>query len=374
MRIAFVLLDAQVTGGQVVAHDLMRSAQAAGHDVLAVFPEPGEMLSRVSDDGFATRVVPLDRSYRFDQALRLARLLRSERIDVVDTHTLFVGDQLSRAAATVARVPLVAHAHIDERFSQRTHVARVQRTVARHTANRCAAIIAVSDHVRRTLLAIGVRPELVTTIHNGVHPAPLSAHRRSQELRLLCIARLAPVKGQAELLEALAQAGPGIRVDFVGDDLESDGKYRDELVRLALRLGIDDRVSFLGRRDDVRSLLEQHDALVLPSFAEGLPLVVLEAMERGRAVLATAVGGTPELIVDGESGALVPAGRPDALAAMLRRFRDEPDLVERLGSAGRRRVQSDFTAERTAGLTLAVLAAAAAGGGPSGHTPDTAPR
>lgn len=359
MKIAFVLLDAEVTGGQIVAHDLMRAARAAGHDVLAVFPRQGPMLERVAADDVPVYVVPLERSFRVDQALRLARLLRSENVDVVDTHTLFVGDQLSRLAAALAHVPLVAHAHIEERFSRRSIVARVQRRVAVLTANRCATIIAVSEHVRAGLLTLGVRAGVVTTIHNGVRVEPLAPHERGRELRLLCIARLAPVKGQAVLLEALAQAGPGIHVDFAGEDLEGGGGYRAELVRMAERLGVAHRVEFLGYRDDLRRVLEQSDGLVLPSFAEGLPLVVLEAMERGRPVVATAVGGTPELIVDGESGLLVPPGQPPRLASALQRLRDDAGFAQSLGSGGRRRVEAKFRAERTAIRTLAVLSAAA---------------
>jgi glycosyltransferase involved in cell wall biosynthesis len=357
MKIAFVLLDAEITGGQIVAHDLMLAARDEGHDVLAMFPRPGPMLARLETDGIATRLCKLDRSYRIDLAVRLAVLLRRERIDLVNTHTLFVGDQLSRLAAMLARVPIVAHAHIDERFAARKPVAAVQRLLANLTARRCAAIIAVSDHVRQTLVEQGTPDRLIRVIRNGVRigESPISPPGR---LELLCAARLAPVKGQSLLLEALAEF-PEARARFAGDDLERGGEYRRELEQLASDLGVADRVAFLGRRDDLRSLIEAADVVVLPSHMEGLPLVVLEAMERGRAVIATAVGGTPEVVADGETGLLIEPGSVAAIVGAIRRLRDDAPLAAALGAAGRRRVERHFTFEQTAIQTLAVFAAAA---------------
>jgi glycosyltransferase involved in cell wall biosynthesis len=359
MRIAFVLLDGEVTGGQMVAHELMRAARAAGHEPLAVFPAAGPMLARLDADELAYRVLPLDRSFRLDQAAVLARLLRAERIDVVNTHTLFVGDQLARLAARLGRVPLVAHAHIDERFSERPLVARPQRAAARASARMCNTFVAVSHHVAGVLVDQGVPESRIIVVHNGIRVTPDVVPPPDGELRVVCVARLAPVKGQALLLEALQRVGPGVRATFAGEDLEHGGEYRRKLEELADTLRVAAQVEFLGHRNDVRALIERSHALVLPSLAEGLPVVALEAMERGRAVVGAASGGTPEVVADGETGLLVEPGSVADLASALLRLRDEPELAQRLGRGGRARIAREFTLEQMTGRTLAVLEHAA---------------
>lgn len=358
MRLAFLLLDAEVTGGQVIAHELMRAARDRGHQTLAIVPAAGPMVQRFEADRLPVRVLPLTRSFRLDQALTLARVLRRERIDLLNTHTLFVGNQLGQLAGGLAGVPVVAHSHIDELFSRRRIIAAAQRAVNRRTAERSAAIVAVSNSVKQSLLDEGIRPEIITVIHNGVRIEPMTERTGNAELRLVCAARLAPIKGQSILLEALAEVPGPVFTTFVGDDIERGGAYRAELESIARRLGVAERVEFAGRRDDLRRLIEQSDALVLPSLAEGLPLVALEAMERGRAVIATTAGGTPELVADGETGLLVTPRSVSELTQAIQLLSADRELVDRLGAAGRSRVERFFTVEAMADRTLLVFAQA----------------
>jgi glycosyltransferase involved in cell wall biosynthesis len=359
VRIAFLFLDGQIAGGQTVARQLMLGAREAGHDVCALSPQPGPMLDLLALDGVPCEVVPLTRSFRLDQALRLARVLQRLRIDLLDTHTLFAGNQLSRVGALVGRVPLVAHIHAHERFHPNPVTAGAQRSVEALTARSCAAVIAVSHSVHDRLLENGYPRGRVLVIANGVALPTASPPPGGNSVRAVCIARLAPSKGQETLLRALALAEPGIEVDFVGDDLEQGGRYRRTLEQLAIELDVDARAHFLGFRGDVGDLIDRSDLLVLPSQLEGLPIVVLEAMARERAVVATAVGGTRELVRNGETGLLVDWNDAAGLAAALSRLRDDAELRRRLGVAGRRRVEEEFTLERMIGRTLAVYAAVA---------------
>ena len=354
LKVAFVLLDGDVTGGQVVAHQLMQGLRSAGHEALAVFPREGPMVERVRADGLAVRVLPLRRTYRLDEAAGLARVLRTERVTLLDAHTLFVGTQLTRIAALLARVPLVEHVHIEERFSGRPAVAAAQRLLARATAAVPAATIAVSGRARASAIANGAVPGRVVVVHNGVAVGPAVPPPPGQALRLVCAARLAHVKGQDVLIEALALAGPGIEVGFAGADLEQGGAYRARLEARAAELGVAGSVRFLGHRNDLPALLDAADALVLPSRDEGLPLVALEALARARAVVATAVGGLPELITNDFTGLLCAPGSPESLALALRRLRDEPGLRTRLGEAGHARVAEGFALEQMQARTLAV--------------------
>ena len=312
LTVAFVLLDGEVTGGQVVAHQLMQGLRERGHAALAVFPREGPMADRVRADGFPVLVLPLDRTYRLDQALALARALRRSGATVVHAHTLFVGTMLVRAASLLARLPLVEHVHIEERFSTRPAAALVQRLLARATSGIPRATIVVSGQVELAALGLGARPGRVSVIHNGVRVGPAEPPPHGQgSLRLACVARLAPVKGQEVLIDALALAGPGIEADLAGDDLEQGGAYRRALELRAADRGVAGQLRFLGRCDDVPSLLRSADALVLPSYDEGLPLVALEAFAQARTVVASAVGGLPELVADGQNGLLCPPGSAD---------------------------------------------------------------
>src|SRR5205814_9222746 len=116
-----------------------------------------------------------------------------------------------------------------------------------------------------------------------------------------------------------------VRVTLVGRDIERAGAYERELRELAERLGVADRVEFAGYRDDARDLMGRAAVVVLPSWTEGLPMTLLEAMARRRAVVATPVGGTPEVVTDGETGVLVPPRDAAALAAALRELLGDPE-------------------------------------------------
>src|SRR5207302_2739499 len=143
---------------------------------------------------------------------------------------------------------------------------------------------------------------------------------------------------------ALARV-PAVHAVLAGEDIETGGAFRRELERDAERLGVADRVVFAGFRPAVAAELGEVDALVLPSSIEGLPVVVLEAMKQAKPVIATPVGGTPELVVDGVTGTLVPPGDTAALADALAWLVDHPEPAARMGEAGRRRVAERFSEE-----------------------------
>jgi glycosyltransferase involved in cell wall biosynthesis len=195
-------------------------------------------------------------------------------------------------------------------------------------------------------------------IHNGiaierVHQPPDPALRReltggSDDVVFLTAARLDPQKGLDVLLRA-ARSVEGARFLIAGA-----GDERTRLQHEAAALGVQERVRFLGRRDDIPALLAASDAFVLPSLFEGTPLALLEAMGAGKPVVASAIPGTDEVVVDGESGLLTTAGDADALASALRRIVADADLRIRLGSAGRQRVESEFSAASSARRVTAV--------------------
>jgi glycosyltransferase involved in cell wall biosynthesis len=340
MRIVHLVIGGDVAGGQLVALRLARAAQARGDEVAFVAPERGLFTELAAREGFPVEILPLRRSFQLGAAWRLARLLRRQRAEVLHTHTLAAANALARLAGAAVRVPVVSHLHIENRFRPATR--RLLARLDNATARLAARLVAVSEDTKRAYERQGYPRGRIEVVYNGVDLPANGVYRRNDPARIGEVARLCDVKGQRELLQALARL-PEARLVLAGRDLERGGAYQDELEREAEQLGIRERVEF-GFHEDVPALLETLDVVALPSWTEGLPLVLLEAMARGRPVVATPVGGTPELVTDGETGLLVPPRHPEALAEALRRVLDDPELARRLGEAARARVAERFTA------------------------------
>ena len=349
MRVVHLVIGGEVAGGQMVALRLARAARERRHDVSFVSPSPGAFVELARGEGFPVDVVPLGGALDVPSLLRLRRAVRGA--DVLHTHAHFSLNVLGRVAGRLARARVVAHMHIENAFRAGPG-RRAQVVLDNATSHLCSAIVAVSEATRASLIHQGYSAERVVTIHNGIEPpAPVEPVRLADGPIVLEVARLAEVKGQKLLIRALE------RIDatavLVGRDLEEDGRYEVELRALADSR----RVVFAGYRDDVPALLAGCDVFCLPSTAEGLPLVILEAMAQGKPVVATAVGGTPEAVVDGETGILVPAGDADALTEALDALLRDPERARRLGEAGRRRVAADFDADTLAARVLALYSA-----------------
>jgi colanic acid/amylovoran biosynthesis glycosyltransferase len=214
-------------------------------------------------------------------------------------------------------------------------------------------VVCISDFARSQLMALS-EPEIwdrLDVVHVGIPVdqftrASLPAAERPPAI--LYIGRLVPEKGQAVLLEATALlAGRGHPVEVT---LAGEGPLRPDLERRAERLGIAAQVRFLGAvgQDRLRELYETASIFCLPSFAEGVPVVLMEAMAMGLPVVSTRITGIPELIEDGVGGLLVAPGRPDELADRLESLLNDPALRRELGIRGREAVLREFDAERSA--------------------------
>lgn len=199
-------------------------------------------------------------------------------------------------------------------------------------------------------------------VHCGVEPARYGANRKAQPGKnLLFIGRLGPVKGATLLLDAFAalrDRHPEARLTLVGD-----GPIRGELEAQARALGIDEVTTFTGylSQDDVAAKLAEADMLALPSFAEGLPVVLMEALASGIPVIASQIAGIPELVRDGETGFVVPAGDVETLTARLDQLLSDPELCARMGAAGRELVRREHDITREAEWLATIFAGQAEG-------------
>lgn len=294
--------------------------------------------------------------HRFDAlAFReLETVIRTEKTQIVETFAhpnTVIFSFLARMRSLVERVVVSYHAlGVDARGT-------VVRPYLRPLLRRMDAHIAVAEIQKRHLVEVeGLRPDSVHVIYNGVDTAlfrPASNDERSSMRRalgasddamvLMAVGSLKPIKGVDILLRAVApvmQKHAHVHLVLVGE-----GPDRTALKSLARELGIADRVLLLGLRDDVDALLRAADALVLASRTEALPTVVLEAMATGLPVVATNVGGIPEMVEHDRSGILVAPEDVAALGAAIERIVVDGALRRTLGLRGRQIVESRFRIE-----------------------------
>lgn len=290
------------------------------------------------------------RGHDMSVILKLAQLLRRQRVDVVHSHN-WQTFLYTWAAAVLARVPVVIHGE-HGRESQVPAPWR-RRFLSRWLAYRVTRLATVSESISREIVEEwGVGLERITTIPNGVDlevlgvERDLSALRAELDLRaddrvVMSIGRLRPVKDYPTLLRGFARVQdkvPNLRLLIVGAD--QGGAVPPELQHLADELRISDAMRFTGARFDVQDLLALCDVYVNTSVYEGMSNTILEAMAARRPVIATAVGGSPDVVLDHVTGYLITPGDDQALAARLEELARQPDRRRALGEAGRRHVES----------------------------------
>jgi glycosyltransferase involved in cell wall biosynthesis len=322
-------------------------ADLAGHHDRAVcvptfvaIRETGRFADEIREHGCA--VHQLSSGGRVNQVRAMAKLFRDEQIDIVHTHNTYP-HLYATLAARWAGVSVV----IQTRHGQRAGHGWKSRVSYRWAAKLVDRVIAVSDDAARLCVdADGLPRSKVQRIWNGIDLSQFAYHGPATKPVAISVARLSSEKDFPTLLRATALAAtqwPDLQLRIVGD-----GPERPALERLSRELGLTTRVEFLGERRDVPALLKGAGFFVTASLTEGISLTLLEAMAVGLPVVATAVGGNPEIVQDGVTGLLSPAGDPDALAAtmvaMSQRSADWPAF----GEAGRGRVCEEFDVRRMA--------------------------
>jgi sugar transferase (PEP-CTERM/EpsH1 system associated) len=286
---------------------------------------------------------------------RLIALLRRLRPAVVHSRNWATFDAV--LAARIARAPAVVHGEHGRDISDPNGTNRRRRRLRRACAPLVDRFVAVSEDLHRWLVEdIRISAHKVVTIRNGVEVTRFGALSRVEARRRLGIAadrlvvgtvgRLDPVKDQDGLLDAfsrLRSRRPDTVLVIVGD-----GPCRAQLENHITDLALQDRVLLLGERRDIPEILMALDVFVLPSVAEGMSNTILEAMATGLPVLATRVGGSPELVEDGLTGRLVPPRDPAALAGAIDTYFEDGHLRDLHGKAGRQRAVDHFDLSRMA--------------------------
>jgi glycosyltransferase involved in cell wall biosynthesis len=286
--------------------------------------------------------------------LRLWRFLKAERPDILHTH-LFRANLWGRLLGRALRVPvIISHEHsmTHDKIEGRRRTWFLSAIDAA-TARCCDRVIAISDTTRKYLVENSIPAEKIEVVLNSIDTRRFASEANGDAVRaefglgaavvVTIVARLHPDKNHALLIEAFSR----LRARFAGAKLliVGDGPLEPEL-RAQADASAPGAVVFAGARRDVPAILAASDLFVLCSEREGVPRALLEATAVAKPVIGTAVDGIPEVIVDGETGILVPPGDARALAEAMEKLLAEPELAATMGRAGQARAQQYFDIRR----------------------------
>lgn len=334
-------------GAETMCENLTYALTAAGHDVTVVslISDRTPIACRMEENGI--RIQYLDKKLGLDLSMipRLINIMKQEKPDVVHTHLNVI-----KYAAVAARLCGIRCVHTVHNVAHEEAEGRLQKITNTIYFRRGWAVpVALSPKVQATILSFyGLKEEQVPMIYNGADLGkccPKEDYSLSKPARLLHIGRFNEQKNHKGLLEAFAQivkTFPDCCLQLIGDgDLEEETKNEVK------SLGLQEKVLFLGNQTNVHPFLQAADLFLLPSKFEGMPMTIIEAMGTGLPIVASAVGGVPDMLEDGVSGILVPCD-PDAVAQAVLQLLEQKDLRENLGThalENSRRFSAEYMAQ-----------------------------
>lgn len=353
IKVLHVVLGLQVGGLEKFVLDLFSTLDGKVEAKVLCLAGAGELAASLGRG----KVFELGKApgLRLSTVAEIARIVKREKIDLIHTHNPsphFYGS----LAGLVCGVPVVhtKHGRNYPRDRKKVWLNRISSALSK-------TIVAVSEDAAQVCLGVEkISPSKVRTILNGVNPKVFLPKVERNLLQSMgigvstpvigTVARLSPEKDHITLLKAclvLKEAGERFRLVLVGD-----GPLRRELESFVAKENLEDIVVFTGTRHDIPQLVAEFDVFALTSLTEGISLTLLEAMSCQIPIVATDVGGTPEIVLDGETGFLVPVGKAAAIAEKITILLREPVRRKDMGRAGRERVLGGFSCERAANQYL----------------------
>jgi len=300
---------------------------------------------RISPPGLRNRLWAL---FYFAEAVYLASLFRRDGIDHVHVHFAMTNAMSALLACALARVPYSITVHGSSVFYKPREYSLAEKT------SRAKFVVCISEFCRSQVMLLSPMEVWgrIHVVHCGVDAdrfrPPEGGRTGAEGVALLSVARLTPGKGYTVLFDAmkkLARSGLELKLKLAGD-----GPAREMLMRYAVESDLADNVEFLGPvgQDDIGALYDEADIFVLPSFAEGLPVVLVEAMAKALPVVATRIAGIPELVDEGVSGLLVTPASSGELAGAIETLAKDEELRKKFGRAGREKVLAEFDSTQNA--------------------------
>lgn len=336
-----------------------------GHDVWLAAPSDGEPYKRAQAMGLPVVAMNFDRPWKLATVRALRALVTEKAIDIIDAH---VTRDAKAALCCLDLCAVVRSRHVNQPLKP-SLIRRLQWRLSDH-------VITVAECTRRDLVHIGLADDHRSTSIGGwaderffqlADPVATRARLRAEigladtAFVLVCVGMLRPDKGQDHLIRALGilkRRGLALVTVLAGSATAESADYEAGLKRLAESEGID--VRFLGYRDDVSELMQMGDAVVIPSLTEAQPRVAVQAFATGKPVVASAVGGVPEIVVDGETGWLVPPAQPEALAAALAKVVEQPAVAATVAEGARALAEQAMRFDHRMAQTLATYETAMA--------------
>ena len=336
----------------------VRWLMAHGHDVWLAAPADGEPYRRGVELGLPMVAMSFDPPWNLATLRRLRRFVRDNHVDVIDSH--YTRDAKS-ALSCLGLCAVVRSRHVNQPMKS-SFARRLQWRAADH-------VITVADCTRDHLLEIGLADPARTTAIGGwaderffqlADPVATRARLRAElnlsadAFVLVCVAMLRPDKGQDHLIHALGllrDRGLHPVAVLAGSPTAESAEYQAGLHRMVAEQAVD--VRFLGYRDDISELMQMADTVVIPSLTEAQPRVGVQAFATGRPVVASAVGGVPEIVRHGQTGWLVPPADPAALAAAIAKVMTQGEDVAKVAAAARALAEQTMRFDHRMAQTLA---------------------
>lgn len=357
-KIIYPVIDGEMTGGNIIALRIIEEASKRGYGIFVNSPTEGKFTQLLRERGIKVFNIDTRKTFRLDSAIKLALLIRKEGIGLIHSHTPLGGTVLSRLAGCLTGIPVITHCHMPDNMRNIPLIRQYQFLLNWCTSrmHSCVKIIAVSVWVKEQIIKQGASSKKISVIYNGIDLNNNRVRRSPLEIRkefglqtsqkiVGQVSRLCESKGQHILIQAARKVineKPDTAFLLIGEDLERKGKYKKTLKALAEDLGLRKEIIFTDYRSDIRDLMNAFDLFVLPSLIEGLPLVLLEAMAEKKPVIATSVAGNPEVVIDGETGTLIPPQEPDKLAEAILYHLNNHGMSEKMGQMGHERVKRFF--------------------------------
>jgi glycosyltransferase involved in cell wall biosynthesis len=346
----------------------VRWLKAHGHDVWLASPSDGESHKRAKAAGLPVLDFDFDRPWKPATIRALRRLLIEKRVEVVDTH---VTRDAKTAAACLDLVAVVRSRHVNQPLKG----GLIRRAQWRMGADH---IITVAECTRQQLLSVGLADARRSVSIGGWAderffdlPDPVATRARlrselgiaAEAYAWVCVGMIRPDKGQDHLLAALAllkAKGLSPMLTIVGSATTECADYEHGLHAQLSEAGLTAQVKFTGYRDDVSELMQMGDAVVIPSLTEAQPRVAVQAFAVGKPVVASNVGGVPEIVFDSQTGLLVPPADPARLADAMARIMTDLDAARRMAASAREMAEKDMRFDNRMNQTLEVYRTAQA--------------
>lgn len=342
------LIETSVPGGaEKMLLSLVENLDMHRYKSSILLLQDGWLNVQLQKRGFKTILIPQNRSYDFSWLFQMMRVLRDSSVDVMHAHE-FAMNTYGSFASVLTGIPIITTVHGKNYYWEKWRRRSAYRLAAKHSK-----MVAVSEDLKQFLVReVSIKPETIRVLYNGIDSHLYDLNGTGTDIRkqlginekqclIGTVGSLDTVKGHSYFLKAAAKiVETSMDTMFI---VAGSGNLLKSLKKETSLLGIEKNVIFLGFREDIPSVLQCMDIFVFPSLSEGLPLAVLEAMAAGKPVVATDVGGIPEVIGDGQTGFLVPPKNPDLLAEKITFLIRDRALRSRFGHSGRARVQKEFS-------------------------------